>query len=103
MDVWERHIKEHPCIKNAKESDVSFFVQQNGTNKWLCGSVPFVPCYGRALTVPLQPFLLYMNLALQNSYQTAILLSNIDIVKKVIEVDELDKGHKSAIAEKQDK
>ena len=40
-------------------------------------------CYGRAVTiprmvtVPLQPFLLYMNLALENTYRTGIWLSYI--------------------------
>ena len=51
---------------------------------WLYSQIWDQPrCYGRTVTTPrmvtirLQPFLLYMNLALKNSYQTGIWLSNI--------------------------
>ena len=51
---------------------------------WLHSQIYDQPrCYGRAVTiprmvtVPLQPFLLYMNFALKNTYRTGIWLSNI--------------------------
>ena len=66
----------------------------------------------RTVTIQLQPFLPYMNFALKMSYQKRIWLSKIltgqkfdsqislNIVKEVIEGEELDKGNISAASGK---
>ena len=56
------------------------------------------------VTIQLQPFLPYTNLALKNSYWTEIRLQiSFNIAKDVIDVDELDEDNLSAATGKQNK